>query len=144
MIWSFLVIMVKNKPTCARVAAMTTWAQNKTKKHSFNAKFSFSHVLPYAWCSLLSQTCLHTSLEMQITCSLSAWTVISISFILVPTFSWHEYNIPYRSQHDWPVQLVTVATPVPSDCPSSSSVHRESKDTQLQERYDRCCLPGQR
>jgi hypothetical protein len=44
----------QNKPTCARVAAMTTWAQNKSKQHSFNVKVSFSLVLPYASCSFLS------------------------------------------------------------------------------------------
>ena len=37
------------------VAAMTSWAQNKSIQHSFNAKVSFPLVLSYALCSLLSQ-----------------------------------------------------------------------------------------
>ena len=38
----------KNKPTCARVATMTSVAHNKSKQHSFNAKVNFSFLLPYA------------------------------------------------------------------------------------------------
>ena len=34
---------------------MTSWAQNKSIQHSFNAKVSFPLVLSYALCSLLSQ-----------------------------------------------------------------------------------------
>ena len=36
-----------NKPTCVRVAVTTTVAHNKIKQQSFNAKVSFSVVLPY-------------------------------------------------------------------------------------------------
>ena len=32
----------KNKPTCVRVAAMTTFVQYKTEQHYLNAKLSFS------------------------------------------------------------------------------------------------------
>ena len=41
-------LLRKNKPTCARVAAMTTVAHNKSKRHSLNAKVNFSLMLPYA------------------------------------------------------------------------------------------------
>ena len=39
---------LKNKPTCARVAAMTTVAHNKDKQYSFNAKVNLTLLLPYA------------------------------------------------------------------------------------------------
>ena len=38
---------LKNEPTCALVAANNTVAHKKSKQHSFNAKVSFSLVLPY-------------------------------------------------------------------------------------------------
>ena len=37
-----------NKPTCARVAAMTTVAHNKIEQYSFTAKVNFTLLLPYA------------------------------------------------------------------------------------------------
>ena len=38
----------KNKPTCVRVAARTSVAQNKNKHYSFIAKVNFTLLLPYA------------------------------------------------------------------------------------------------
>jgi hypothetical protein len=38
----------KKKPTCARVAAITTVAHNKNKQYSFDAKVNFTLLLPYA------------------------------------------------------------------------------------------------
>ena len=35
----------KNKPTCARVAAMTSVANNKNKQYTFNAKVDFTLLL---------------------------------------------------------------------------------------------------
>ena len=49
-------LRVFNKPTCARVAAMTTVAHNTSKQLFVNAKANFSLLLPYAWCSLQSIT----------------------------------------------------------------------------------------
>ena len=39
---------VTNKPMCARVAAMTTVAHNKSQQHYLNTKVNFILVLPYA------------------------------------------------------------------------------------------------
>ena len=41
-------LCVSNKPTCARVAAMTTLAHNTSKQLFANAKVNFSILLPYA------------------------------------------------------------------------------------------------
>ena len=43
---------IRNKPTCAMVAAMTSVAHNKNKQYTFNAKVDFTLLLPYAWCSI--------------------------------------------------------------------------------------------
>ena len=52
--WNFKINCViialynKNKPTCARVAAMTSVAHNKIKQHPFNVKVNFFLVLHHA------------------------------------------------------------------------------------------------
>ena len=48
MIKSPQVTLQQNKPTCARVAAMTTVAHNTSKQLSVNAKVNFSLLQPYA------------------------------------------------------------------------------------------------
>ena len=79
----------------AWVAAMTTWAQNKSKQHSFMQKSSSSlcYLTPDA---LYSQnphlSCLNTSLKMLITCSKMLSICLEHRFNMLNTCSQHASN----------------------------------------------------
>ena len=82
----------RNKPTCARVAAMTTWAPNKSKQHSFNAKFL---LLPFATLHLMLITlitCFEKSLEIPIKCSNMLSICLECLFNMLHTCSQHASN----------------------------------------------------
>ena len=68
---------------------MTSGAHNKSKQHSLNAKVSFSLVIPYALCSLLSVTKL--TLSQQASKKNSNFKFLAECFSSVNNLFWVEH-----------------------------------------------------
>ena len=85
------------KPMCAQVAAMTSWAQNKSKKNILlmqNSASPLCYLTPDAYYS----PNLHTPLKMLITCSNMLSICLDCRFNMLHTCSQHAIN-----EHYWNV-----------------------------------------